>query len=92
MSNRRTATQREIDRERLVLSTPRDRWVRVPEGTPRSDVDAMVKVGHLETEVRREFDKQGGNYSHALFGGAGVVMRRRLYIRRTPQGTVAKRG
>ena len=82
VSNRRSASQRETDRRTLLVSIPRDRWVRVPEGTVRSDVDALVKAGKLDSEVRREFDKQGGNYSHALFGGAGVVVRRRLYVRR----------
>jgi hypothetical protein len=30
--------------------------------------------------VRKEWDKQRGNYSHAFFGGAGVCKRMRAYV------------
>lgn len=60
-------------------------WHRPPEGARAADIKALEREGLIEREVRTEFDKQRGNHSHAFFGGAGVVQRRRTYIKRTEQ-------
>lgn len=85
---RRTAAQMRDDRDALLRSIPTTMWVRVPQGTPRSDVDALVREGFIQSEVRREWDRQSGN--GALFGGAGVVQRHRLYVKRVERSFMAR--
>lgn len=81
MTNRRTPDKMNRDREALLAIFPSDgHWERVPVGTNRSDVAALAREGKIETEVRREWDTQQG--TSFLFGGAGVVQRRRLYARK----------
>ena len=85
---RRTAAQITSDRDALVRSFSYDGWTRPAEGTPRSDIDALEKAGLIETEVRREWDK-GTGHQHAFFGGAAVMQRHRLYVRRVRVATPA---
>lgn len=82
---RRSPEEKARHRQSLVEFATED-WQRVPKDARAGDVDALVKSGQLESEVREEWDKQKGRYSHAYFGGAGVVKRKRRYIRRPAAG------
>lgn len=74
---RRTREQIATDRSTLLESiTPL--WARLPEANT-SDLQALVRQGLIERDVRREWDRQSGNGS--MFGGAGVVQRHRAYYR-----------
>jgi hypothetical protein len=77
---RRTPYQMQSDRDALKVRIGYD-WQRVPEDARPSDIDALVKAGVIESKIEQEWDKQGGHGAN-LFGGAGVVMRRRRYVRR----------
>ena len=51
---------------------------RAPAGAHAGDLAALVSSGALVKTVRREWDKQTGHGAN-LFGGAGVMQRRRAY-------------
>ena len=82
----RTATRRtaeEVSQHRQsILDAAGEDWGRPPKDARAGDIDHLVRSGQLESEVREEWDPQKGRYSHAYFGGAGVVKRKRRYIRR----------
>lgn len=83
-TTRRSRTQINLDRRRILdWLAEQDWWARPPAWAKATDVDALAKAGSIEVKVKREFDKQGGYYAPSMFGGAGVVMRRRKYIRLT---------
>lgn len=82
--NTRSSQDRESDRSNLLSQIGED-WVRAPEGANRSDINHLIKAGHLESDVRETFDKQKGKHSSGYFGGAGVVKRKRQYLRKPPQ-------
>lgn len=79
---RRTAEEKEQHRQSILDSADSAEWRRPPKDARAIDIDALVKSGHLESEVREEWDKQRGHYSSGFFGGAGVVKRKRRYIRK----------
>lgn len=81
--NSRSAEDRNKSREELLGKIGED-WGRVPDGFPASDIDHLIKQGHIESKVETEYDSQGGRYAQALFGGAGTVQRKRKYVRRKP--------
>lgn len=86
VARRQRSTRTPEDRDsarRDLLSQVGEDWQRTPEGASRSDVSHLIKSGHLESEVREEFDPQGGKYASSKFGGAGVVKRRRQYVRKS---------
>lgn len=79
--NRRTPEEKAQHR-RSLADFATEEWQRPPEDARAADIDHLVKSGVLESEVREEFDKQTGRYSHGFFGGAGSVKRKRRYIRK----------
>lgn len=65
------------------------RWApRLSAKTVDQAVKALVADGLVRVEVRREFDRQGGEAARrGLFGGAGAVVRFRRYaVRINPEG------
>ena len=49
---------------------------KVSERVARRWALALVEEGLVTGEKVHRWEKQGGNYAHAFFGGAGVVIRR----------------
>ncbi len=43
-------------------------------------LDRLARQGHLQREVRSHWEKQRG-HAASMFGGAGVVKRRRAYYK-----------
>ena len=86
---RRTPEQVKRDRAgllRLFGTT----WVRPPwrdDSYLATDLAALVKAGLLERKVKTEYDRQRG-YAANLFGGAGVMTRKRAYYRAVTTVTV----
>ncbi len=83
---RRDAAQVAADREKIMnyvrecLARPfRPGKVQRPKWARPGDVDALVKEGKLLREVVREWDIQKNQ--NPAFGGAGVVQRRRAYLK-----------
>ena len=82
---RRDPEQRENDRK-WIMANVTDAWERPASWMRTSDIDALVKAGRLERQVRREWDRQTG-YGAKMFGGAGVCIRQRAYIRKAQGGS-----
>lgn len=78
---RRTAARITMDRSELCEAFPTDRFMAAPSWAKPNDLAALVAAGRLERKVKREWDRQTG-YAANLFGGAGVMQRRRAYYRR----------
>lgn len=84
--NRNSRRPEERDQARNdLLARIGEEWARPPEGANRSDINHLIKTGQVESRVQEEFDKQQGKHSSWHFGGAGVVKRRRMYLRKPTQ-------
>lgn len=77
---RRLRSEIAVDRERIVQYVREHGYVRPQEWMRPIDIEALVKAGRLERDVRKEYDSQRG-YAANLFGGAGVMVRHRAYLR-----------
>lgn len=81
MTTRRTKDQVDADRERIVdYLHANGGFVRSPEWARPVDVAALETAGRISRYIRTEYDSQTG-YAANLFGGAGAMRRRRLYLR-----------
>lgn len=80
MGNRRDDRQIEVDRRKIVDYVRAQGVCRVQPWMRANDIEALVRLGSIRREVRREWDRQTG-YAANMFGGAGVMQRRRAYLR-----------
>lgn len=79
---RRSAAQIATDRQAIldhVANEPFRSAVQVQPWMRPVDVAALVKAGKLTRTVHNEYDAQGGHAAN-MFGGAGVMARRRAYL------------
>ena len=86
--SRRSATQIEQDRTELLDFVTKEVFVRRPDWARASDIDALVSAGRIEKVVRKEYDRSIG-FQANLFGGAAVMVRRRMYLRTPTERQVA---
>lgn len=77
--NVRSAEDREAARTDLLGKIGTD-WSRVPEGANASDVDHLVKMGHIESRVTHRWDSVVNRSGY--FGGYNTVKRKYKEVRR----------
>jgi hypothetical protein len=72
----------EGDRAKIVEHVKKQGGVKVrpPEGARPGDINHLVKQGHLERQVKEEWDKQKMLPGNNHFGGMGSVKRKRAYL------------